>query len=42
MAFAVLGCVPGSRVSVDDLACAAISYPGFREDLTRVVPEAGT
>lgn len=29
MAFAVLGTVPGARVKVDDLTCAAISYPGF-------------
>jgi 3-phosphoshikimate 1-carboxyvinyltransferase len=41
MAFAVLGCVRGSRISVDDLACAGISYPGFREDLMRIVPEVG-
>jgi len=42
MSFAVLGCVPGSDLFVDDLTCAAISYPGFREDLMRVVPESGT
>ena len=41
MAFAVLGCVRGSRISVDDLSCAGISYPGFREDLMRIVPEVG-
>jgi 3-phosphoshikimate 1-carboxyvinyltransferase len=29
MAFAVLGTVPGARVKVDDLACAAVSFPGF-------------
>ena len=29
MAFAVLGTVEGARVSIDDLACAAVSYPGF-------------
>lgn len=29
MAFAVLGLVPGARVEVDDLACAAVSFPGF-------------
>lgn len=33
MAFAVLGTVPGARVRVDDLACAAVSYPGFRDML---------
>lgn len=41
MAFAVLGCVPGSRVAVDDLACAAVSYPGFQADLLRVAREVG-
>ncbi len=29
MAFAVLGTVPGARVKVDDMACAAVSFPGF-------------
>lgn len=29
MAFAVLGTIPGARVRVDDLACAAVSFPGF-------------
>jgi 3-phosphoshikimate 1-carboxyvinyltransferase len=29
MAFAVLGTVAGARVRIDDLACAAVSYPGF-------------
>jgi 3-phosphoshikimate 1-carboxyvinyltransferase len=29
MAFAVLGTVPGARVRIDDLACAAVSFPGF-------------
>ncbi len=29
MAFSVLGTVPGARVRVDDIACAAVSYPGF-------------
>ena len=29
MAFAVLGTVPGARIRVDDMACAAVSYPGF-------------
>jgi 3-phosphoshikimate 1-carboxyvinyltransferase len=29
MAFAVLGTLPGARVSVDDMACAAVSFPGF-------------
>jgi 3-phosphoshikimate 1-carboxyvinyltransferase len=33
MAFTVLGTVPGARVRVDDLACAAVSFPRFPETL---------
>ena len=33
MAFAVLGTLPGARVAVDDMACAAVSFPGFPETL---------
>jgi 3-phosphoshikimate 1-carboxyvinyltransferase len=33
MAFAVLGTVDGARVRVDDLACAAVSFPRFTEAL---------
>ncbi len=33
MAFAVLGSQPGSRVVVDDMACAAVSFPGFESAL---------
>lgn len=33
MAFAVLGTVKGARVRVDNLACAAVSFPGFGETL---------
>jgi 3-phosphoshikimate 1-carboxyvinyltransferase len=29
MAFAVLGTLPGAKVKIDNLACAAVSYPGF-------------
>jgi len=29
MAFAVLGTVPGAKIRVDDIGCAAVSYPGF-------------
>jgi 3-phosphoshikimate 1-carboxyvinyltransferase len=29
MAFAVLGTVPGARLRIDDMACAAVSFPGF-------------
>jgi len=33
MAFAVLGTVDGARVRVDDMACAAVSFPHFTETL---------
>jgi 5-enolpyruvylshikimate-3-phosphate synthase len=33
MAFAVLGTVEGARVRVDDMACAAVSFPGFERTL---------
>jgi 3-phosphoshikimate 1-carboxyvinyltransferase len=33
MAFAVLGTLPGARVRVDDMACAAVSFPRFPETL---------
>ncbi len=36
MAFAVLGTLPGARVRVDDMACAAVSFPGFPETLRRI------
>jgi 3-phosphoshikimate 1-carboxyvinyltransferase len=36
MAFAVLGTLPGAKVAVDDMACAAVSFPGFPETLRRV------
>ncbi len=36
MAFAVLGTVPGARVAIDDMACAAVSFPGFPETLRRI------
>jgi 3-phosphoshikimate 1-carboxyvinyltransferase len=29
MAFAVLGTRPGARISIDNLACAAVSFPNF-------------
>lgn len=29
MAFAVLGTLPGAQVRIDNLACAAVSYPNF-------------
>ncbi len=33
MAFAVLGTLPGARIPIDDLACAAVSFPGFPDAL---------
>jgi 3-phosphoshikimate 1-carboxyvinyltransferase len=36
MAFAVLGTLPGARISIDDLGCAAVSFPGFPETLRRI------
>lgn len=36
MAFAVLGTLAGSRISIDDLACAAVSFPNFSETLRNI------
>ena len=36
MAFAVLGTLPGARVSIDDVACAAVSFPAFPETLRSI------
>ncbi|MGQ0702469.1 MAG: 3-phosphoshikimate 1-carboxyvinyltransferase [Gemmatimonadales bacterium] len=36
MAFAVLGMAQGANVEVDNLACAAVSFPGFSEVLRKV------
>lgn len=36
MAFAVLGTLPGARIVIDDLACAAVSFPGFPETLRTI------
>ncbi|MDQ3138661.1 MAG: 3-phosphoshikimate 1-carboxyvinyltransferase, partial [Gemmatimonadota bacterium] len=36
MAFAVLGTAPGARIHVDDLTCAAVSFPRFPETLRAV------
>jgi 3-phosphoshikimate 1-carboxyvinyltransferase len=36
MAFAVLGMQPGARIAIDDLACAAVSFPGFPATLRRI------
>lgn len=36
MAFAVLGGVAGARVRLDDLECAAVSFPGFEATLRSI------
>jgi 3-phosphoshikimate 1-carboxyvinyltransferase len=36
MAFAVLGTLPGARVRVDDMACAAVSFPHFPDTLRKI------
>lgn len=36
MAFAVLGTLPDARISIDDLACAAVSFPGFPQTLRSI------
>jgi 3-phosphoshikimate 1-carboxyvinyltransferase len=36
MAFAVLGTLPGARVRVDDMACAAVSFPDFSQTLRKI------
>jgi 3-phosphoshikimate 1-carboxyvinyltransferase len=36
MAFAVLGSLPGARVRVDNMACAAVSFPGFSDALEHI------
>ena len=40
MAFAVLGTQPGARIRIDDLACAAVSFPGFAGALSALFREA--
>jgi 3-phosphoshikimate 1-carboxyvinyltransferase len=37
MAFAALRAVPGARVAVDNLACAAVSFPGFDRALRHIL-----
>ncbi|MBA3889117.1 MAG: 3-phosphoshikimate 1-carboxyvinyltransferase [Gemmatimonadaceae bacterium] len=39
MAFAVLGAREGNDIEVDDRACVGVSYPGFWDDLKRVVSD---
>jgi 3-phosphoshikimate 1-carboxyvinyltransferase len=40
MAFAVLGTQPGSRIRIDNPACAAVSFPGFAGALAALFREA--
>ena len=40
MAFAVLGTLPGARVELSETGSAAVSYPGFFQDLTRIHVDA--
>jgi 3-phosphoshikimate 1-carboxyvinyltransferase len=40
MAFGVLGALPGNEVTVDDPACAIVSFPGFWELLGAVAGKA--
>ena len=41
MAFAVLGTVPGARISIDDMRCADVSFPRFRETLASIRQRRG-
>jgi 3-phosphoshikimate 1-carboxyvinyltransferase len=41
MAFAVLGTTPGARIRIDDLACAAVSFPGFPATLREIGARGG-
>lgn len=41
MAFAVLAALPGARVRIDDMACAAVSFPQFPETLRAIRKRAG-
>jgi 3-phosphoshikimate 1-carboxyvinyltransferase len=36
MGFAVLRTLPGAEVKIDDMACAAVSFPGFSETLRKI------
>ena len=42
MAFAVLGTLPGARIRVDDMACAAVSFPRFPEVLRSLGRRGGS
>jgi 5-enolpyruvylshikimate-3-phosphate synthase len=32
----VLGTLPGARIAIDDMTCAAVSFPEFPETLRRI------
>ncbi len=36
MAFAVLGTLPGAKITIDDMACAAVSFPNFSATLRSI------
>jgi 3-phosphoshikimate 1-carboxyvinyltransferase len=36
MAFAVLRTISHSEIKIDDMACSAVSFPGFRETLRSI------
>jgi 3-phosphoshikimate 1-carboxyvinyltransferase len=36
MAFAVLRTLPKAEIKIDDMACAAVSFPGFPETLRKI------
>ncbi len=41
MAFAVLGTVPGARIRIDDMECAAVSFPGFPATMRAIAARGG-
>jgi len=41
MGFAVLGTVPGARIRIDDMACAAVSFPEFPATLRGIGARGG-
>jgi 3-phosphoshikimate 1-carboxyvinyltransferase len=36
MAFAVLQTLPGAEIRIDDMECAAVSFPGFLQALSEI------
>jgi 3-phosphoshikimate 1-carboxyvinyltransferase len=41
MAFAVLGTLPGARISIDNMACSAVSFPRFPETIRAIGKRGG-